>query len=63
MKKPHLITLHPCLADGWENLTRQFGVFRFRNGNQVATIGEQNDLQALWELFLKNTQAISDYDN
>lgn len=56
MKKPHLITLNPCLADLWESITKDFGFFRFRIDNQIACHAEESDLRAAWEIFAENSK-------
>ena len=56
MNKPHLVTLHPCLADLWERITKEFGFFRFRWENQIACFAEKNDLQIAWELFREQVE-------
>ena len=57
MKTPHLITLHPSLADLWERITKEFGFFRFRWENQVACMAEKNDLQVTWTLFKEEVES------
>jgi hypothetical protein len=54
---PHLLTLHPCLADLWESITKEFGFFCFRNDNQVACYACKQDLQAAWELFTEEVKS------
>ena len=48
--KPHLITLPPIHADLWEEITKEFGFFRFRNGNQIGSFATEKDLEVVWDL-------------